>query len=78
MSQELRHISWRDDGWLAQYGMISTINALQYFAGSPFAGEPGKLKLDGTGQQRALYVGTSIESHNYEDYGYFFIHGSNI
>jgi len=64
MSQELRHISWRDDGWLAQYGMISTINALQYFAGSPFAGDPAKLKLDGTGQQRALYVKRCMENHD--------------
>ncbi len=33
---ELKHISWKDEGWIARAGVLTTLNALEYFSNSPF------------------------------------------
>mmetsp|Transcript_12899 Transcript_12899/g.25820 ORF Transcript_12899/g.25820 Transcript_12899/m.25820 type:complete len:198 (+) Transcript_12899:721-1314(+) len=33
---ELKHISWKDEGWIARAGVLTTLNALDYFSNSPF------------------------------------------
>lgn len=33
---ELKHISWKDEGWIARVGVLTTLNALEYFSNSPF------------------------------------------